>query len=243
MNHPELDDLLGLVRSEPVDGDARQHVDRCAQCTADMERAVRLDAAAERIRREAEPAELVAPPSAVWDRIQAELAPAEPVTTARPGSARRPRRLPVVAAAAAVVGIVLGGIGGYTLGDRAPSSRDQDRPTAEARTPVASGTLKPVGADVVSGALALTRLDDSQSLTIRFSQAVAGPGYVEAWLLDPLTNEMLALGVVGTDGGTVTVPLDADLARFTTVDISREPFDGDPAHSAESIARGVLRQL
>lgn len=238
MNHPEVDELLDLVRGESVDEDVRRHVDRCAQCAGDVERTVRLDAAAGLIGRDPDPDGLVAPDPSVWDRIQAEIDSDGPGSVARSTGASR--SVPVVAAAAAIVGVVLGGVGGYVLGDRDPSPRD--RPAVQARTPVADGTLTPVGQDVVSGDMTVGRRDGARSLTITFSQTLSGPGYLEAWLLDPLTNEMLGLGVLGAGGGTVTVPLEADLTRFTTVDVSREPFDGDPAHSSDSIARGVLRQ-
>ena len=31
-----------------------------------------------------------------------------------------------------------------------------------------------------------------------------------------------------------------DLARFSVVDVSAEPLDGDPTHSGDSIVRGAL---
>lgn len=236
MNHPDLDELLGLVRDEPVGDDVHRHVDGCDQCSADRAAAARLDAVADVIGPEPGSHE-IAPPSSVWDRIQADLLPSVPVVLAPSTSPRRSRRLPVLAAsvaAAAAAGIVLGGIVGYLVGDEGSS------PDRAAATPVAVATLRPVGQDTVSADVAMSRAGRARSMTITFSAAVPGPGYVEAWLLDPVTNEMLGLGVLGADGGTVVVPPGADLERFTTVDVSREPFDGDPAHSADSIVRGVL---
>jgi hypothetical protein len=241
MNHPEVDELLDLVRGDSPDEDVRRHVDGCDLCTAGMERVVRLDRAAGVSGREAGARRLLSPPDSVWERIQDELASPDPVRPARPERAR-PRRRVLTAAAAAVAGIVLGGVGGYVVADRDDGSSSPDRPSVVAQAPLATGTLIPVGQHVESGEMAMSGVDGSLSLTITLSQPVAGPGYVEAWLLDPSTNEMLGLGVLGPSGGTVTVPADADLTRFTTVDISREPVDGDPAHSADSIARGLLRQ-
>jgi hypothetical protein len=37
------------------------------------------------------------------------------------------------------------------------------------------------------------------------------------------------------------VPPAIDTERFSVVDISREPQDGDPAHSTDSVLRGPLR--
>jgi hypothetical protein len=43
----------------------------------------------------------------------------------------------------------------------------------------------------------------------------------------------------GTESRFV-IPTGLDLAEYPIVDVSREPFDGDPAHSSDSIARGTL---
>ena len=60
------------------------------------------------------------------------------------------------------------------------------------------------------------------------------------WLLEPGSQRMVALGVV--DGGSAVLPVPAgvDLAAYSVVDVSVEPDDGDPAHSAVSVARGDL---
>lgn len=241
MNHPELDELLAVVRDDAVAEDVRRHLDECEQCAADVASVVRLDAAAELIGTTRVPGGSVVPASSVWDRIQAELATEGPVAAAEPAEPRRARRSVVVAVAAAVAGIVIGGLGGFLLTDDGPVSPDRNGPGAG--VPIAVGTLVPEGRSSVSGEAQMSQDDSSRSLTVTFSEIVPGPGYVEAWLLDPATNEMLALGVLDPEGGTVTIPPDADLSRFTTVDISREPYDGDPAHSAESLARGVLQLL
>ena len=243
MNHPEVDTLLELARGDvPRDDRWRQHVAGCDRCAGRVDRLRRLAVAGRHIGPADEATGLVSPPPAVWDRIRTELAPGAPVVLASSSrGAVRPRKTAMVVLAAAVAGVVLGGVGGYVV-----RGGDEDAPTAVPSpavraTPVAAGTLEPLGEGSVSGRMAMNRLGASRSLTITFSGDVTGPGYIEAWLLDPLSGEMLGLGIVPVRGGTVTVPLDADLSRFTTVDVSREPFDGDPAHSAESLARGVLR--
>ena len=59
-------------------------------------------------------------------------------------------------------------------------------------------------------------------------------------LADPELHGMYAVGAVHT--GTTTLPLPAglDVGSYPVVDVSVEPFDGDPAHSADSVARGRL---
>lgn len=39
---------------------------------------------------------------------------------------------------------------------------------------------------------------------------------------------------------TSTIPDGINIARYDLVDISAEPFDGNPAHSGDSIVRGQL---
>ena len=51
---------------------------------------------------------------------------------------------------------------------------------------------------------------------------------------------MVALGVIDGTRGVFTVPASLNLTRYSEVDVSREPFDGDPAHSTVSLARGPV---
>ena len=39
------------------------------------------------------------------------------------------------------------------------------------------------------------------------------------------------------------VPAGIDPAQFALVDVSREPVDGEPAHSGDSIVRGLLEPV
>jgi hypothetical protein len=40
--------------------------------------------------------------------------------------------------------------------------------------------------------------------------------------------------------GTFTVPPGVSIEEYPVVDISLEPYDGDPGHSHESLLRGTL---
>jgi hypothetical protein len=245
MTHPEADELLALARDGRASDDrVARHVVGCDRCADEVRTYGRLVSAAEHVGPAGGDG-LTAPPSQVWARIQAEVAPVTPVAPVvlKPAVAlkARSRRSAAVVLAAAVAGVVMGGVGGYVArggGSDAPVAGPS--PTSATSVPVATGTLDPWDGGTVSGRMAMSRTSSSRSLTITFTSDVSGPGYLEAWLLDPLTNEMIGLGIVPRSGGTVTVPLEADLSRFTAVDVSREPFDGDPAHSAESLARGAL---
>ena len=57
-------------------------------------------------------------------------------------------------------------------------------------------------------------------------------------VLDPATQKMLPLGVVGPSG-TASFTLPASLlGRYGTVDVSLEKDDGDPGHSVRSVLQG-----
>ena len=61
--------------------------------------------------------------------------------------------------------------------------------------------------------------------------------------LIPLLNPdaEVSLGTLGAgDTGVFPVPADLDVAQFPVVDVSREPLDGNPAHSKDSVVRGTL---
>jgi hypothetical protein len=65
------------------------------------------------------------------------------------------------------------------------------------------------------------------------------PGYYEVWLLDPNIEGMISLGPLRADG-LYDLPANVDHRAYPTVDISREPDDGDPTHSGDSVLRGTL---
>jgi len=53
-------------------------------------------------------------------------------------------------------------------------------------------------------------------------------------------SELISLGILSGTSGTFTIPDGLDLGTFDLVDVSEEPFDGDPQHSGDSIVRGSL---
>ncbi|MGQ7295643.1 anti-sigma factor [Quadrisphaera sp. KR29] len=72
--------------------------------------------------------------------------------------------------------------------------------------------------------------------------AVEGAAY-EVWLLDTATGGVVSLGALA-DGhspqGGYVLPDGVDLERFSEVDVSAEPLDGQAAHSGVSELRGPL---
>ena len=63
--------------------------------------------------------------------------------------------------------------------------------------------------------------------------------YYELWLMNPDTNSFISLGPI-VPGTSTLRPLPAGLTVKSNpfVDISVEPFDGNPAHSSVSVLRG-----
>ncbi|MEZ0494059.1 anti-sigma factor [Kineococcus sp. TBRC 1896] len=261
---PHLDEdeavLAGL--GEPLGAAARRHLADCGRCRAEVADWARLGAA-----RVADDVEALAPPPGTWDRIAHEVgldgttrpgdgpvavrpvprsgqapAPVSLVEHRRSRAGRGPdRRLALPVAAAAVAGLLVGGVGGVA-GSRLTGGSE---PVAARSTVVSSATLRPPGATdggagAPGGSAQVADLDGTVQLHL-VVRGVPSPtdGYLEAWLLDA-DGGMVSLGTMAGDDTTVTVPAGLDLSRFDVVDVSREPLDGDPGHSSDSVLRGTL---
>jgi anti-sigma-K factor RskA len=158
----------------------------------------------------------------------------EPAARRRRARAPLPGRLggpfvlrPAIAAAAALVLVALGAIGGALIagGDGAPAGREV--------------ALAAVG-DGPRGAHADAWLrSTAMHLTVSGLPRVGGGGFYEVWMMRDATH-LVALGSfrIGADGrARVDLPVTASPRRFPVLDISREPADGDPAHSGRSVLR------
>ncbi|WP_235909570.1 anti-sigma factor [Goekera deserti] len=249
--------------SEPLTPDQDAHLASCGACSAEVGSLRRgVDTLTALPRPATAPA--VLPPPAVWSAIAAATgvsatprpevlaasaaaggAPGAPPPPAPTAAAPRPpadppvdelalrrrarRRWLAAVAASLAVGIVVGASGAALVG------RSDDAVT------VAAAGLSPYGGSDASGEAVLrVRDDESRVLDVRLTVRPTGGDYFEVWLLDPASQRMIALGVL--DGGQTALPVPdgVDTSVFRTVDVSREAVDGDPAHSAFSIARGEL---
>lgn len=67
-------------------------------------------------------------------------------------------------------------------------------------------------------------------------------GYLEAWLIDPEQGAVVSLGTVDLQAEDIrfTVPEGLDPVAYSVVDVSVEPYDGDPTHSGASLVRGTF---
>jgi len=206
---------------------------------------------------------LVAPSAQVWERIAAELelapaapsgsdqADAAPSIAAPPADApdaarppaeaprsgdvvpigrRRPRAWGWIAGAAAA-GIVVGAVGvGWVL------TRDDPKDV------VATATLEPLPGWTAAGSAKVeTTRDGSRVLVVDVDEKSTPDGFREVWLLTPDAKGLVSVGTLDGSSGRFDLPAGLDLTEFPVVDVSQEPFDGNPAHSGDSIVRGALR--
>jgi hypothetical protein len=245
------DDELTLFAFGEADPDAEHlaHLRTCLRCNAELAALTRLVG----VGRTLADVELVQPPEAVWESIHSELGlsqelrnvPREhgstldsvPPVRRHIGSAgRRTSRLRLgrrgaivglVAAVSLVVGLVAGIVGASLL------SRPSDPRV------VAEAALEPFPNWQASGS---ARVEEDESGAQHVVVDISAPdgGLREVWLIDPETSGLISLGLLSGSTGTFSLPADLDLVRYSVVDVSQEPDDGNPAHSGDSIVRGEL---
>lgn len=230
---PELLALLALGEDAASATD-RLHLAGCAECRAEVRRLARPVAAA----RAEDDEPLSVPGPRVWAGIvealqlasaDADDPVAEPAAAPRRRLSTRARVLVSLGAAAAV--LLVGGVGVTLLRANPGIQRlETARLHAFPDWPGDSGTA------------VLERLRDG-SLVVRVTTTVAPDATTdhEVWLMTDGAKRLVSLGLLHGTSGTFTVPNGVDVSRFRLVDVSDEPRDGDPAHSGDSIVRGVLR--
>ena len=183
------------------------------------------------------PGDLLAPPDRVWARISEELGPDIAVPARAAGSARarghgvRWRRPLVVGAAGLLIGFGV-----------AEGVQHLTGPTSA--TSVATIRLAPLPQfpqwDHAAGTAVMLR--GTAGIQLRVSlRAPARPGFYEVWLLAKDGTSMISLGDLNSDHkGVFTMPPGVDLANYSRVDISLQPFNGSTQHSKDSVVRGSL---
>ena len=105
---------------------------------------------------------------------------------------------------------------------------------------MASAELAPLPAYSDTGSAVIDRLPDGRRELVVTSTGDDAQGYREVWLLAPDATSMVSLGTMEGTEAHFELPADLDLSRYPVVDVSDEPYDGDPAHSGDSILRGEL---
>lgn len=244
MEHVDPEVLALIALGEPVATEAdTAHLAACRVCSDEVDE---LAATVSTARSLTAADTLVAPPATVWDRVRDELGLAKgvhPDGTASPAATagvvdlasrrRNLRRFSWVATAAAA-GLVVGVAGGAWWTGRSTSG-----PANE--SVVASAALAPLPGWTVSGQAKVEKESDgTRLLVLALDKGVRDGGYREVWLIDRSVTRLVSLGILQGSTGTFTIPPGLDLADYPVVDVSEEAFDGNPAHSGDSIIRGTL---
>lgn len=163
--------------------------------------------------------------------------PADVPSTAAGSTPRRSvrrRSRAAIALVAAAVGLVVG-VGGTVAIRQA---------TAPAGQVVASTALTALPGEQGRGTAELVRTDGILDLRVSVDASVTPDRFYQLWLLDSAGDRMYDLGTLPPNGAAASYPLPAELAQglgsYTVVDVSIEPYDGNPAHSHHSLVRGQL---
>jgi anti-sigma-K factor RskA len=242
MTHLDPDRLAdrALGNDDLLTAAEETHLDSCAECRDELAQLSRI---ADLSRHPEQLAQV--PADAIWQSIQGQLAsqapapagtevaakppPSPPTVTELPPRTPRPRSW-LLAAAAAVVGLIIG-VGVTTLADR-------DRVEVTSTTALAA-----LPGQTGQGTAELISDQGRPELRVQIDAPPTPDRYREVWLINTDGQRMYTLGVL-PDDGRATYPLPPELAGqlqgFTTVDVSIEPYDGNPAHSRESQVRGTL---
>jgi Anti-sigma-K factor rskA, C-terminal len=169
-----------------------------------------------------------------------EWAPAEAPALALPRApepqpAPRRRRVltlrPLAAAGLAAVLLAIGVGAGLRLGGRDETGRR-----------LALDPVEPAGGRA-SGSATILAGDRRARVKVRGLKPSANGDFYELWLMNT-ADDLVSLGsfrVPASGEAEVTVPLPADPDGFAAFDISAEPADGNPAHSARSVLRAPLK--
>lgn len=220
-------DLTGLLRGELSNDDvldAGEHLDTCEACREELADLVVGHAVLSRASRLGHPLGVAPGPSS-------PATPAPPATVVAPGrSGRRSRSFLALTAAAAVV---------VAAGAVAVLDRGGSDPAPEAAPPTKVAQLLAVDGDG-GGSVRMTEHGAEVAMSVETHDLPrAGSGhFYYLWLLDPKTQKMLPLGVIGP-GGKASFDLPRSLiGKYQSIDVSLESDDGDPGHSVTSVLRG-----
>ena len=242
--------LWALGQSPAGDAPEEAHLVTCARCRSELDQLRAVVGTA----RSLAPEDVPGPVSrSVWDSIASTLALADrsipagaAVTSVKDDVAvthvkdterlaevvplRRRAAAPwLLTAAAAVVGLLAGAV----------IVQVATRPAAP--VVLASAVLDPLSVAQASGTAELDKVDGTRTLRVDVTGLPATDGFYEVWLLDESASKLVSLGTLGAgDSGEFVVPSDLVVAEFPVVDVSREPLDGNPAHSKDSVVRGTL---
>jgi hypothetical protein len=229
--HCDDDELSLVALGEPASPEDDAHLQQCSRCQSRLDQMIAVVSSARSITDDDRP---VMPPVEVWQAITSELGIEEAGNVTSIGAARSRRRSGtwLLAGAAAVVGVLLGGIVTAGLLD-SPAPQEL----------VASASLDPIEDSGFTGTAAVEQTPEGAVLVVSVPDLPQVPdGYYEVWMASPDTTTMVAIGTLNAgQEGTFSLPAGMDVTAFPVIDVSVEHFDGDAGHSAVSVVRGQLQ--
>ena len=230
MRHVDPDTLALLGMGEDVaDSEYREHIAQCPECASELanySRAARVG------RATLDAGELLEPAPRVWDRISEELGITEEPTAEVVELAPRRRRrwVPLVAVAASVALLASLGVVIWQVAQPSPA------------TVLATATLEafPAWPGATGKAVVEQQADGTRVVHIDFDAPSLNDAYEEVWLISSDATRLVSLGTASGPTATLPIPDGIDLSTYDLVDVSAEPYDGNPSHSGDSIVRGQL---
>lgn len=260
--HLQEEQTLRLALGTPPGDAESRHLQGCAACRAQIAATRRVLGAL------SEPAEILAPPAGLWERIRREnededqnhdhdqdedaagdgTGPAAtmpatimPAATGSepPSRTRGPGRRRGRLVAAAAAGVLVGAAATAAGFGLAASERD-DGGGEPGLEQIGAATLDPVTAESMSGQARLERDDQGGLLLAVDVSELPADGYLEVWLRDADATRLVSLGVLDATTGTLQVPQRIDLSQYPVVDVSQEHLDGDPTHGGQTLVAGAL---
>lgn len=153
-----------------------------------------------------------------------------------PGSHRNQRLGRLAAAIGAVAAAVALFAAGTTVGHH--GGRGSNPPAGA----LVSAPLRPLNAPDAAGGQVTVGRSGSQVIVDIHTSGLPSPGpdrFYEAWLLDPATNKMMAMGVLPPAGSSTFEVAGQLVHGYSAVDISLQANNGDPAHSNTSVLRAT----
>ena len=241
--HIDADTLALIALGEPAGSGDEEHLRTCDACQAEVAAFARVRTAASTLDEgDRSPP---APSPALWEAIERAVAdetpapaehtvegvrhrdedhPAE-VVDLRARSRWRQATTALAVAASLLIGIVVG----TTLW----------QPDETVDVEVVADTELEALVEGSAGSARLVRAEDAFHLEVDPPDLPPTDGYYALWLIDRDVAGMISLGPLEADR-TYALPAGFDPESFPVVDVSIEPFDGDPTHSGNSVLRGVL---
>jgi hypothetical protein len=242
LSHLDDETIALAAIGETLDGAHADHLADCASCRGEIASLALVVGVA---RSTATTETLVAPPPAVWAGIAAETgvnpalvptsldarraARAEAPAGADHEPAPRSRRT-IFLVAASIVGLLLG-VGG-TLAWQAADNGGADV--------LASASLAPLPDKIGNGRAEVVDTSSGRELDLTIDTASPPDAFLQVWLLSPDATKMVPVGVIAGSSGHWPLPAGVTLADYPVVDVSIEPYDGNPLHSTNSVVRGTL---